>query len=260
MSSNRSGEAENLATQAQSFFNFLLNRYLQSPIELVARRRTTRGAERSRARTALVDGAGSPSGNRAGRTAAPRERRADAYCSQQKWPTLSLGVDAGTQGEDYRFGDGYNFGMRLADFHLAPFDGGGDSARVHQARAAEKQLVLRQEEIAQQIRLEVQQSLRSTHHRARFAGNGRGSIGRSSRSLRIASRKRDEGVISQVEFIDARSALTSAELNHNLTCFQRARAPRQSWNTRPRRETSRSIQESDHAAPVQCSAPTAAVG
>jgi outer membrane protein len=38
-------------------------------------------------------------------------------------------------------------------------------------------------------------------------------------AFRIASRKRDEGVINQVEFIDARSALTSAELNHNVTRF-----------------------------------------
>jgi outer membrane protein TolC len=38
--------------------------------------------------------------------------------------------------------------------------------------------------------------------------------------FRIASRKRDEGAISQVEFIDARSALTAAELNLNLTRFQ----------------------------------------
>ncbi|MFL6620445.1 MAG: TolC family protein, partial [Povalibacter sp.] len=38
-------------------------------------------------------------------------------------------------------------------------------------------------------------------------------------AFRIASRKRDEGVINQVEFVDARSTLTRAELNHNLTRF-----------------------------------------
>jgi outer membrane protein TolC len=38
-------------------------------------------------------------------------------------------------------------------------------------------------------------------------------------AFRIASRKRDEGVITQVEFIDARSTLTSAELNLNVTRF-----------------------------------------
>ena len=38
-------------------------------------------------------------------------------------------------------------------------------------------------------------------------------------AFRIASRKRDEGVINQVEFIDARSTLTRAELNLALTRF-----------------------------------------
>ena len=38
-------------------------------------------------------------------------------------------------------------------------------------------------------------------------------------AFRIASRKRDEGVISQVEFLDARNALTGAQLNLNWTRF-----------------------------------------
>jgi outer membrane protein TolC len=99
------------------------------------------------------------------------------------------------------------------------FDGGGDEARVRQARAAERQVVLRQEEVAQQIRLEVQQAFdRLTTARDSLAtAAARADAARAA--FRIASRKRDEGVISQVEFIDARSALTSAELNHNVTRF-----------------------------------------
>jgi outer membrane protein TolC len=99
------------------------------------------------------------------------------------------------------------------------FDGGGDEARVRQARAQERQLVLRQEEVAQQIRLEVQQALdRLQTARASLAtAQARAEAARAA--FRIASRKRDEGVINQVEFVDARSTLTSAELNHNLTRY-----------------------------------------
>ena len=138
---------------------------------------------------------------------------------KQKWPTLSLGVDAGSQGVDYRFGDGYNFSVASLVFTWRLFDGGGDEARVRQARAAERQVVLRQEEIAQQIRLEVQQAFdRLTTARDSLAtAAARADAARAA--FRIASRKRDEGVISQVEFIDARSALTGAELNHNVTRF-----------------------------------------
>ena len=38
--------------------------------------------------------------------------------------------------------------------------------------------------------------------------------------FRIAGRKRDEGVISQVEFLDARTSLTAAELNLNAVRFE----------------------------------------
>src|SRR5690606_27748599 len=130
----------------------------------------------------------------------------------RKWPTLALGIDAGTQGEEYRVGDGYNFGVASLVFTWKIFDGGADSARIAQARAAERQLVLREEEIAQQIRLEVQQAYdRLQTARASLAtAQARAEAARAA--FRIASRKRDEGVINQVEFIDARSTLTSAEL------------------------------------------------
>lgn len=211
-------EVQNLATQAQSYFNFLLNRQLQSSIEPTTPPNNATGSE------AALEQLWSMALDRRPEIAQVEQlRRASEeqtrIARKQKWPTLSLGVDAGTQGEDYRFGDGYNFGTASLIFSWRIFDGGGDTARVHQARAAEKQLVLRQEEIAQQIRLEVQQSYdRLTTARDSLAtAAARAEAARAA--FRIASRKRDEGVISQVEFIDARSALTSAELNHNLTQF-----------------------------------------
>jgi outer membrane protein len=211
-------EAQNLATQAQSYFNFLLNRQLQTNIEV------TSPPNHAGASEAALEQLWSMALDRRPEVVQLEHlRRASEeqvhIARKQKWPTLSLGVDAGTQGEDYRFGEGYNFGTASLIFTWRIFDGGGDTARVHQARSAEKQLVLRQEEIAQQIRLEVQQSYDRlvTARDSLATAAARADAARAA--FRIASRKRDEGVISQVEFIDARSTLTSAELNHNLTRF-----------------------------------------
>jgi outer membrane protein TolC len=212
-------EVENLASQARSFFNFLLNRELLDDIEVSAPPLAPTGQEGAleqlwaaaldrRPEVARVDEL---------RKAAEEQVR---IARKQKWPTLSLGFDAGMQGVDYRFGDGYNFGAASLVFSWRLFDGGGDEARVRQARAAERQVVLSQEEIAQQIRLEVQQAFdRLTTARDSLAtAAARADAARAA--FRIASRKRDEGVINQVEFIDARSALTRAELNHNVTRFE----------------------------------------
>jgi outer membrane protein len=211
-------EAANRATQAQSYFNFLLNRPLQTPIEVTSPPNPDAVSE------AALEQLWSMALDRRPEIAQLEQlRRASEeqvrIARKQKWPTLSLGIDAGTQGEDYRFGDGYNFGTASLIFTWRLFDGGGDTARIHQARVAEKKLVLQQEEIAQQIRLEVQQAYDRliTARDSLATAEARAEAARAA--FRIASRKRDEGVISQVEFIDARSALTSAELNYNLTRF-----------------------------------------
>ncbi len=211
-------DAANIASQAQSYFNFLLNRRLLSSIEPTSPPTTAAPYD-----TALEQLWSTALDRRPEIAQVEQLRRASgeqtSAARKQKWPTLSLGVDAGTQGEEYRFGDGYNYGTASLIFTWRIFDGGGDTARVHQARVAEKQLVLRQEEIAQQIRLEVQQSFdRLTTARDSLV-TAAARVDAARAAFRIASRKRDEGVISQVEFIDARSALTGAELNHNLTRF-----------------------------------------
>ncbi len=211
-------ETENLATQARSFFNFLLNRELLAEIEPSAAPSGTSPASNPLPQlwTDALD-------RRPELDRVEQQRRAAAeqaaVARKQKWPVLMLALDGGTQGVDYRTGDGYNFGTASLIFTWRLFDGGGDSARARQARASERQLILRKEEIAQQILLEVQRALDrlTTARDSLTTAAARADAARAA--FRIASRKRDEGVISQVEFIDARSALTSAELNHNVTRF-----------------------------------------
>lgn len=211
-------EAANLSVQAQSFFNFLLNRNLLESIEPTSPPNTQ--SERDAALEQLWAQA---LDRRPEVLQVEQLKRASTeqvtLARKQKWPSLSLGLDAGTQGEEYRFGDGYNFSTASLIFTWKLFDGGGDNARVRQARAAERQLVLQQEEIAQQIRLEVQQSFDRLQTARDSLATAQARAEAARAAFRIASRKRDEGVINQVEFIDARSTLTRAELNHNLTRF-----------------------------------------
>ena len=76
------------------------------------------------------------------------------------------------------------------------------------------------DELAQQVQLEVQQALDRLTTTSDSLRTAQARSEAAQAGFRIASRKRDEGAISQVEFIDARSALTAAELNLNLTRFQ----------------------------------------
>jgi outer membrane protein len=209
-------EAANGADQAQSYFNFLLNRELRTPIEAASLPDTE--SQRDAALETLWERAlqRRPEVAQAERLHRASVQQAVA-AEQQRWPTLSLGFDAGTQGEAYRFGTGYNFSTVSLVFTWRMFDAGSDAARVRQARASERQLVLRGQEIAQQIRLEVQQAFDRLQTARDSLMTAQARVEAARAAFRIASRKRDEGVINQVEFIDARGTLTRAELNYSLT-------------------------------------------
>jgi len=211
-------DARNGQSQAHSFMNFLLNRSLEEPLEsaeiegeighsahdLAALRRA---ALANRPEIAQLD--------RTIRAAQSQEQIARADLK----PTLSLAVDAGIQDEQYDFGRGSNFGTISLLLSWQFFDGGASHAQAQGARAEARRAAAQRDEITEQIQLEVQQALDrlETSADSLATANARAEAARAA--FRIASRKRDEGVINQVEFIDARSALTSAELNLNVTRF-----------------------------------------
>jgi len=130
-----------------------------------------------------------------------------------RWPTLALGVDGGTQGERYEFGRGRNFATVSLLLNWTLFDGGALRAEERGARRAAEQSRVQREQLAEQIRLEVQQALDGLVTSAASLRTAEARREAAQAAFRIAGRKRDEGVISQVEFLDARTSLTGAELN-----------------------------------------------
>jgi outer membrane protein len=211
-------EARNGASQAQSFLNFLLNRSLDAALEPAEVSSEIRAASRDLAQLrtlALENRPEIAQLERANRAANEQVRIARTA----RWPTLSLGADGGIQGEKYEFGSGRNFGTVSLLLNWTFFDGGARAAEVRRASAGARQTAVQAEEIAQQIRLEVQQSLDRLTTAADSLATADARADAARAAFKIASRKRDEGAINQVEFIDARSSLTGAELNLNVTRF-----------------------------------------
>jgi outer membrane protein TolC len=212
-------DAQNGQSQARSYVNFLLNRSLDEPLDAAQV-----DEEIGRAAHDLS----------ALRTAALRDRpeiaqldraitaaQSQVQVARAGWkPTLSLGVDAGIQDEQYDFGRGRNFGTVSLLLHWQFFDGGSTRAQASGARAAARIAATRRDEVTQQIQLEVQQALDQLETSADSIATAKARAEAAQAAFRIASRKRDEGVINQVEFIDQRSSLTSAELNLNVTRFE----------------------------------------
>jgi outer membrane protein TolC len=214
----QSREAENGASQAQSYLNFLLNRPLDTVLE-----NAEVGASITATSRALAELRQFALDNRPelaqlrhlsrASEAQTRVARAD------RWPTLSFGADGGIQGEQYDFGRGSNYATVSLLLNWTFFDGGARRAAVRQADATARRTATQLDELSQQVQLEVQQSLDRLETSADSLATAEARADAARAAFRIASRKRDEGVISQVEGIDARSSLTSAELNLNVTRF-----------------------------------------
>jgi outer membrane protein len=211
-------DAQNSQTQARSYLNFLLNRPLDEPLRAAAI-----DAELSHAGHDLGVLRSAALANRP--EVAQLERAASAAQSQilvaraELKPTLSLGIDAGTNDERYDFGYGRNFATLSLQLHWQFYDGGASEADIRSQRAEAHRAAVLQEQMAQQIRLEVEQALDALETSSDSLATAEARAEAARAAFHIASRKRDEGVINQVEFVDARSTLTGAELNLNVTRF-----------------------------------------
>jgi outer membrane protein TolC len=211
-------EARNGQSQARSYLNFLRNRPLEDALAPAAVEREVSRAVQDLATLRTAALANRPELDQLDRATRAAESRVQLARADLK-PTLSLGVDAGTQGEEYEFGRGRNFSTVSLLLNWQLFDGGANRAEARSARAAARQAATRRNEVALQIQLEVQQALDSLQTTSDSIATAEARVEAASAGFRIAGRKRDEGAINQVEFIDSRNTLTSAELNLNVTLF-----------------------------------------
>lgn len=212
-------EAQNLREQASSYVNFLMNRPLDAPLESAD---TGTEIARTTADLAVLREAAfakRPEVAQLDRTLKAAGARVDVARAARK-PSIALSIDGGSQGEKYEFGRGRNFATVSVLLNWTLFDGGARRAQVREARVAQRQAELQREQAAQQIQLEVQRALDrlQTSEASLRTAEARADAARAA--FRIAGRKRDEGMISQVEFLDSRTALTAAELNLNAVRFE----------------------------------------
>jgi len=211
-------EARNGQSQARSYVNFLRNRPLEDELVAASVEREVSSTVQDLSSLRAMALENRPELDQLDSVTRAAESRVQ-LARADLLPTLSLGVDAGTQGEEYEFGRGRNFGMISLVLNWKLFDGGARRAEARSARAAARQAATRRDEVALQIQLEVQQALDQLQATSDSLATAEARVEAASAGFRIAGRKRDEGAINQVEFIDARNSLTSAELNLNVTLF-----------------------------------------
>ena len=106
-----------------------------------------------------------------------------------------------------KWDDTWNAGVSL---HLSIFDGLGREGRVQQEKAHLAQSRFRLANTQEQTFLQIRQTLLSLRNAEEFVESQKLNLGRANEGLRLAEVGYREGVASEIEVSDARSALTRA--------------------------------------------------
>jgi len=203
-------QANNLVEASRAYFNFLLNRSLAEPVELVPEtpvpplvplEDATRLALQNRNELQQIEG---------------YKRLNQHVTSLQKGkniPGVFGVVDYGFQGEQYSFTSEDDFMLASLVMKWNLFQGNVNRQKVQQSRIESEKLEELYMQTEQQISLEVINNfygLQAAYESVESAGKQTSS---AIRAYELINRKYLEGQSSLLELIDARTSLTSAAAN-----------------------------------------------
>ena len=134
-------------------------------------------------------------------------------------PTVGIGLDAGIQGRTYGFDGEKPFVMGSVTLSWNLFNGFQDHRRIQQAELEAEKIRTQRADTAQRIRLEIQSAADAVSVAERSIETASARVRAATENYRLTARRHEAGRANQVEFIDARTTLTDAELNLNRTRY-----------------------------------------
>ena len=137
-------------------------------------------------------------------------------------PSVGLALDYGFQGSDLRFSGDDDFAVASVVLSWNLSIGGSDGARRSAARADAERLRLRRAELEDLVRLDARQAYEAAVVARDAIATAEARLAAARRSFELVRRRYEEGLATQVEFLDARTAFTSADLNRSATIYRYA--------------------------------------
>jgi len=204
-------EAQKNMSVARSYFNFLLNRPLDTPID-------TTGIPAVHKHFSVNPGLCS----------AALENREELFQMKQAidisqkqiglsrtafLPSVTAVADWGYQGESYSFTprDDYWMASLVVSWNL--FNGFQDRNKTRQASLIKHEQELQFEELKNKIVLQVKQAQQNLLVACRSLAAAKSRRSSARKTFSIVNRKFREGIAPQLEYLDARTTMTRAEIN-----------------------------------------------
>ncbi|MES3034351.1 MAG: TolC family protein [Gemmatimonadota bacterium] len=214
--------AQQLADAARQQLNYLTGRALDAPLLLFADSLLGFESRFDAARDLPIAQARA---QRSREELVQLDRSFDATQGQRRLaraaflPSVNLALDYGFQGSSIRVGRNSDFGVASVVLSWNLFNGGQDRARMEQAALDGAQLQARRDDVARSIALQV----RVAHDAAVVArtaiATATDRLDAATRTFQLVQRRYGEGLASQLELLDARTALTSAQLSRLITSY-----------------------------------------
>jgi outer membrane protein TolC len=137
-------------------------------------------------------------------------------------PSVSLALDYGFQGNDLSFSRENDFAMASVVVSWNLFRGGRDQARRQSAKLEADRLRLRRTELEDLVRLDARQAYEAAVVARDAIATSEARLAAAQRSFDLIRRRYEEGLATQVEFLDARTSFTNADLNRIQTVYRYA--------------------------------------
>ncbi len=214
--------AHQLAIAARQQLNYLTGRTLDAPLPLFADSLLAFDARFTASDDVLAAQARAQSTRE---ELTQLDRSFDAVQGQRGFaraaflPSVNLAVDYGFQGNRLHIDQNHDFTVASLVLSWNLFNGGQDKARVQQAALDGAALKARREDASRSIALQV----RVAHDAAVVARTAittaTDRLTSATKSFELVQRRYSEGLASQLELLDARTALTTAQLNRLITTY-----------------------------------------
>jgi outer membrane protein TolC len=211
-------EAERDMRLSASYFNFMLNRDHDESIDLPERELAVSdsGIDQVEALRIALDRREEIDQVENAVEAARNNVRLE---SSTFFPTFSLVLDYGIQGEFYRISgqDDFWMGSLLLQWNL--FNGFQKKARRNQAVLKKNALEAQLEELKARIELQVREACDNLLVARMGVASTRDRVVSAEKSFKVVKGKYREGISPQIEFLDARNTLTSAEIDRIIAIY-----------------------------------------
>ena len=210
-------EAVKYNKSAKAYFNFLLNKPLESDIEI------SDETKFSFIETELQNSQENAINNREELYMLKSYEKANDYNLKlnkyNKTPRLTAVVDYGFQGEEYKFTSDDDFIMASFVLSWDLFKGFQNKAKIQQATIDKQIIETQYDEAENRVKLEVFNLYYEVEAVKKAIIAAQQEKLSATKSFEIINKKYNEGQASLIQFIDARTTMTNAEYNVIITTY-----------------------------------------